>query len=89
MKRIYFQTDKQDVTDKFARKVHGLEKSRASAFIREHVLDLLYLLSRQPAQQCIDVTSFAELLSMVHEYDDLQEDDYLIVCDEKLWKEYN
>ena len=80
--------DKQDVTDKFARKIHGWEEHRASKLVTEHVLDLLYLLSRQPAQKCIGVTSFAELLSMVHDYDDLQDDDYLIVGDERLWKEY-
>lgn len=89
MRRIFFQTDKQDVTDKFARKIHGLEENRASALINEHVFDLLSLLSRQPSQQSIGVTSFSELLSMVHDYDELQEDDYLIVCDERLWNEYN
>lgn len=89
MRRISFQTDKQDVTDKFARKIHGLEENRASALINEHVFDLLSLLSRQPSQQSIGVTSFSELLSMVHDYDELQEDDYLIVCDERLWNEYN
>lgn len=89
MKRIFFQMDKQDVTDKFSRKIHGQEENRASILIRHHVLDLLYLLSRQPAQKSIGVTSFAELLSMVHDYDGLQEDDYLIVGDERLWNEYN
>lgn len=86
---VVFYIEKQNVTDKFARKIHGSDESRASAFIREHVLDLLHLLSRQPAQQCIDVSSFAELISIVQDYDGLQEDDYLIVGDERLWKEYN
>jgi hypothetical protein len=81
--------DKQDVTDKFARKIRDWEEHRASDLVTEHVLHLLYLLSRQPAQKCIDVTSFAELLSMVHDYDDLQEDDYLIVGDKRLWNQYN
>lgn len=89
MRRIFFQTDKQDVTDKFARKIHGMEENRASTFISHNKLDLLYLLSQQPAQQSIGVTSFAELLSMVHDYPDLQEDDYVIVGDERLWNEYN
>lgn len=89
MKLIHFKMDKQDVTDKFSRKLHGLEENRASLFIRQHVLDLLCLLSRQPAKQSIDVTSFVELVSMVHDYDDLEEDDYLIVSDERLWNEYN
>ncbi|MDU6926771.1 hypothetical protein [Franconibacter helveticus] len=89
MKRIVFNMDKQDVTDKFSRKIHGLEENRASALINEHVLDLLYLLSRQPAQRYMDVTSFTELLNVVYDYDDLQEDDYLIVGDERLWNQYH
>ncbi|ELY6322371.1 hypothetical protein SNQ60_004238 [Cronobacter turicensis] len=89
MKRFVFNSDKQDVTDKFFRKIHGSDESHASAFIREHILDLLDLLSCQPAQQCNQVTSFTELLSMVHNYAGLQEDDYLIVGDERLWAEYN
>ncbi|HIH9051507.1 TPA: hypothetical protein ACYUXQ_004156 [Escherichia coli] len=86
---VVFYIEKQNVTDKFARKIHGFEENRASALINEHVLDLLYLLSRQPAQRYFDVTSFTELLSMVYDYDDLQEDDYLIVGDERLWNQYN
>ncbi|EEJ5769160.1 hypothetical protein GR174_001736 [Salmonella enterica subsp. enterica] len=89
MRPVIFYIDKQDVTDKFARKIHDWEENRSSNLITEHVLDLLHLLSRQPAQQCIDVTSFAELLNMVQDYDGLQEDDFLIVCDERLWSEYN
>ncbi|HCI6774492.1 TPA: hypothetical protein NPP69_004340 [Klebsiella quasipneumoniae subsp. similipneumoniae] len=89
MKRIVFLMDKQDVTDQFARKIHDWEKHRASKLVTEHVLDLLDLLSRQPAQRYIDVTSFTELLSVVHDYDDLQEDDYLIVGDKRLLNEYN
>ncbi|ENF1950587.1 hypothetical protein ABQK02_003819 [Salmonella enterica subsp. enterica] len=89
MRRIVFHMDKQDVTDRFSRKIHGFEENRASALIDEHVLDLLHLLSRQPAQRYIDVTSFTELLSVVHDYDDLQEGDYLIVGDERLWNQFN
>ncbi|BEO78732.1 MULTISPECIES: hypothetical protein [Serratia] len=88
-RRIVLHMDKQDVTDKFSRKIHGFEENRASALINEHVLDLLHLLSRQPAQRYINVTSFTELLSVVHDYDDLQEDDYLIVGDERLWNQFN
>ncbi|MGR7138185.1 hypothetical protein ACU62P_04860 [Klebsiella aerogenes] len=87
-RRIVLHMDKQDVTDKFSRKIHGFEENRASALINEHVLDLLHLLSRQPAQRYINVTSFTELLSVVHDYD-LQEDDYLIVGDERLWNQFN
>ncbi|WP_019843172.1 hypothetical protein [Escherichia coli] len=89
MKPIVFTMDKQDVTDKFALKIHHLEENCASVLIRQHVLDLLYLLSLQPAQKSSCVTSFAELLSMVHDYDDLQEDDYLIVGDVRLWNQFN
>ncbi|HAT3516172.1 TPA: hypothetical protein I8522_002735 [Serratia marcescens] len=89
MKRIVFHMDKQDVTDRFSRKIHGFEENRASELIDQHVLDLLHLLSRQPAQRYIDVTSFTELLSVVHEHDDLQEGDYLIVGDERLWNQFN
>lgn len=89
MRRIVFHMDKQDVTDRFSRKIHGFEENRASSLIDEHVLDLLHLLSRQPAQRYIDVTSFTELLSVVHDYDDLQEGDYLIVGDERLWNQFN
>lgn len=89
MRYIVFQTDKQDVTDKFARKIHDWEKHHASNLVNQHVLCLLHLLSSQPVQRYIDVTSFTELLNMVHDYDDLQEDDYLIVGDERLWNEYN
>ena len=89
MRRIVFHMDKQDVTDRFSRKIHGFEENRASSLINEHVLDLLHLLSRQPAQRYIDVTSFTEILSVVHDYDDLQEGDYLIVGDERLWNQYN
>lgn len=89
MKHAIFQMDKQDVIDKLARKLHGLEENRASILIRHHVTDLLYLLSQQPAQKCIDVTSFAEIISMVHDYDGLQEDDYLIVSDKKLCEEFD
>ncbi|EBL1217002.1 hypothetical protein HNS67_004526, partial [Salmonella enterica] len=89
MRCIVFPMDKQDVTDKFSRKIHGFEENCASALINEHVLDLLHLLSRQPAQRYIDVTSFAKLLSVVYDYDDLQEDDYLIVGDERLWNQFN
>ncbi|MCH2683680.1 hypothetical protein [Leclercia adecarboxylata] len=88
MKRIVFNVDKQDVTDKFSRKIHGFEQNRASDLINQHVLDLLNLLSRQPAQRYIDVTSFTELLNVVYDYDDLQEDDYLIVGDERLWNQF-
>lgn len=88
-RRIVLHMDKQDVTDKFSRKIHGVEENRASALINKHVFDLLHLLSRQPAHRYIDVTSFTELLSVVHDYDDLQEDDYLIVGDERLWNQYN
>lgn len=77
------------MTDNFSRKIHGFEKNRAYALINEHVLDLLDLLSRQPAQRYIDVTSFTELMSVVHDYDDLQEGDYLIVGDERLWDQFN
>lgn len=89
MRRIFFSMDKQDVTDNFSRKIHGFEKNRAYALINEHVLDLLDLLSRQPAQRYIDVTSFTELMRVVHDYDDLQEGDYLIVGDERLWDQFN
>ncbi len=89
MRRIFFSMDKQDVTDNFSRKIHGFEENRAYALINEHVLDLLDLLSRQPAQRYIDVTSFTELMSVVHDYDDLQEGDYLIVGDERLWDQFN
>lgn len=89
MRRIVFHMDKQDVTDRFSRKIHRFEENRASALIDEHVLDLLHLLSRQPTQRYIDVTSFTELLSVVHDYDDLQEGDYLIVGDERLWNQFN
>ncbi|MGP3227839.1 hypothetical protein [Serratia nevei] len=89
MRRIVFHMDKQDVTDRFSRKIHGFEENRASELIDQHVLDLLHLLSRQPAQRYIDVTSFTELLSVVHEHDDLQEGDYLIVGDERLWNQFN
>ncbi|EFJ3463063.1 hypothetical protein VD25_003280 [Escherichia coli] len=89
MGRIFFSMDKQDVTDNFSRKIHGFEENCAYALINEHVLDLLDLLSRQPAQRYIDVTSFTELMSVVHDYDDLQEGDYLIVGDEKLWDQFN
>ncbi|EBJ6224861.1 hypothetical protein DXW47_22645 [Salmonella enterica] len=89
MRCIVFPMDKQDVTDKFSRKIHGFEENCASALINEQVLDLLHLLSRQPAQRYIDVTSFAKLLSVVYDYDDLQEDDYLIVGDERLWNQFN
>lgn len=89
MRRIVLHMDKQDVTDRFSRKIHGFEENRASSLIDEHVLGLLHLLSRQPAQRYIDVTSFTELLSVVHDYDDLQEGDYLIVGDERLWNQYN
>lgn len=88
MKRFSFEIDKQNVTDKFARKIHFWEENRASTFIEHNVLDLLDLLIQQPSQQSISVTSFAELISMVHDYPDLQEDDYLIVGSERLWKEY-
>ncbi len=89
MGRIFFSMDKQDVTDNFSRKIHGFEENCAYALINEHVLDLLDLLSRQPAQRYIDVTSFTELMSVVHDYDDLQEGDYLIVGDERLWDQFN
>lgn len=89
MRRIFFPMDKQDVTDKFSCKIHGFEENCASALINEHVLDLLHLLSRQPAQRYNKVSSFSELLSMIHDYDDLQEDDYLIVGDARLYEEYN
>ncbi|EPE5368236.1 hypothetical protein ACWU7O_004846 [Escherichia coli] len=89
MRRIVLHMDKQDVTDRFSRKIHGFEENCASSLIDEHVLGLLHLLSRQPAQRYIDVTSFTELLSVVHDYDDLQEGDYLIVGDERLWNQYN
>ncbi|MEQ4450544.1 hypothetical protein ACFX4S_15035 [Kosakonia sp. YIM B13605] len=89
MKHVIVQMDKQDVTDKFARKIYQWEEHRASKLVTEHVLDLLDLLSRQPAQNCIDITSFAEIISMVHDYDGLQEDDYLIVSDKKLWEEFD
>lgn len=89
MRRIFFSMDKQDVTDNFSRKIHGFEENCAYALINEHVLDLLDLLSRQPAQRYIDVTSFTELMSVVHDYDDLQEGDYLIVGDKKLWDQFN
>ncbi|GCM54264.1 hypothetical protein ExPECSC052_00011 [Escherichia coli] len=89
MGRIFFSMDKQDVTDNFSRKIHGFEENCAYALINEHVLDLLDLLSRQPAQRYIDVTSFTELMSVVHDYDDLQEGDYLIVGDERLWNQFN
>ncbi|WP_421512508.1 hypothetical protein ACOQH0_24385 (plasmid) [Enterobacter sp. JS8-1] len=89
MRRIFFSMDKQDVTDNFSRKIHGFEENCASALIDEHVLDLLDLLSRQPAQRYIDVTSFTELMNVVHDYDDLQEGDYLIVGDERLWDQFN
>lgn len=89
MRPIIFKINKQDVTDQFARKIHGWEENRASNFLDSHVLDLLHLLSRQIAQQCIDVSSFAELVSIVQDYDGLLEDDYLIVGDERLWSEYN
>ncbi|MHC6137975.1 hypothetical protein [Enterobacter sp. IBGEEm25P6] len=89
MRRIFFSMDKQDVTDNFSRKIHGFEENCSSALIDEHVLDLLDLLSRQPAQRYIDVTSFTELMNVVHDYDDLQEGDYLIVGDERLWDQFN
>lgn len=89
MRRIFFSMDKQDVTDNFSRKIHGFEENCASALIDEHLLDLLDLLSRQPAQRYIDVTSFTELMNVVHDYDDLQEGDYLIVGDERLWVQFN
>ncbi len=89
MGRIFFSMDKQDVTDNFSRKIHGFEENCAYALFNEHVLDLLDLLSRQPAQRYIDVTSFTELMSVVHDYDDLQEGDYLIVGDERLWDQFN
>ncbi|HAV9460389.1 TPA: hypothetical protein JLG09_003876 [Escherichia coli] len=89
MRRIFFSMDKQDVTDNFSRKIHGFEENCAYALINEHVLDLLDLLSRKPAQRYIDVTSFTELMSVVHDYDDLQEGDYLIVGDKRLWDQFN
>ena len=89
MRPIYYKLDKQYMTDRFSQKIFGLEENRASAFIGEHVLDLLDLLSLQPAQNSVNVSSFIEILTLIHSYDDLQEDDFLIVCNEELWKEYN
>ena len=89
MKPFSFPIEKQIVTDRFAEKIHGWEAGRASGILKYHILDLLRLLSCQPAQRYNKVTSFTALLSMIHDYDDLQEDDYLIVGDEGLWNEYN
>ena len=89
MRRIVFHMDKQDVTDRFSRRINSWENNRATELCHWHLLDLLRLLSSQPAQQSVDVTSFAELLSIVHDYDGLQEDDYLIVGDERLWNQFN
>lgn len=89
MKPFSFPIEKQIVTDRFAEKIHGWEAGRASGILNYHILDLLRLLSCQPAQRYNKVTSFTELLSMIHDYDDLQEDDYLIVGDERLYDEYN
>src|SRR5690606_3104407 len=41
MKHVIVKMDKQDVTDKFARKIHDWEEHRASKLVTEHVLDLL------------------------------------------------
>ncbi|HBC0967156.1 TPA: hypothetical protein IGZ69_003486 [Escherichia coli] len=89
MKPFFFPIEKQIVTDRFAEKIHGWEEARASVILNSHMFDLMRLLSRQPAQRYIDVTSFTDLLSVVHDYDDLQEGDYLIVGDERLWNQYN
>jgi hypothetical protein len=89
IKPILFHMDKQDVTDKFSRKIHGFEEDHASWLVEQHVFDLQHLLSQQTEQTCNEVTSFSELLSMVQDYEGLQEDDYLIVSDKRLWREYS
>lgn len=89
MKLFSFPIEKQIVTDRFAEKIHGWEAGRASGILNCHIFDLLRLLSCQPTQRYNKVTSFTELLSMIHDYDDLQEDDYLIVGDARLYEEYN
>ncbi|WP_044185880.1 hypothetical protein [Phytobacter massiliensis] len=87
--RFPFETEKQDVTDRFRRKIHGRENAWASGMFSKVLLDLLSLLTQQPAQSHHEFTSFSDLVRQVASFEGLQHDDYLIICDSALYEQYN